>query len=1151
MVKEWVDTERRYKRAGINKMLAILRREHQTFFNEVLRRGAAANRKAAKPTRPRFDRTKAPQTVTVEPVGNLDAWAKVINEEAAKLDLALVAQATPVYENVASGVYEQLSVKLGAQPPKHEIFKQQHQGKLLAQKVTGITHTTKLKMHKVIRDGIEEELTVAEMVKRLKEKFPNIASNRFPTIARTEMGNAADAGTKAALKQSKTVLEVSVIGCEAVEPGIPTYKGKPTCNIQGVPKEDVDKLEFHINHTGAIVPSKFMDDKDVPNPLPDQFKDDPEPKPKPKPPQPNPVQAVIAPEPPPTPVEEVTGIAALLLKAKRRLRAFRKDREPRQRVNGAGEVVDMKDPRKALGQFRKLEGMETEEWKALMEQIKNADQLDWADDIELSASRFFNTNIDVVDFDLVDKTLDSLANLDGIDLPPMVIVVKNAKGQYTVVSGHEQAVAMNLLGRPIKARVFDPKKNPIKPDPKPDPIDVQPPAVAAKPLVDSGEFPQGLDNLEEVRSLGGSTGAKLVRDRDSGKLFVMKKGADGPHLEEEMLADSLYRAAGVNVPEFRRYLDSGGRPVKLAEFIDGDSLSDLPSAKQRAAFKQMQEDFGLDAFMGNWDVGGTGLDNVIVDSSGKVWRIDNGGSLRFRAQGARKTDDQFNPFSEDLWTMREQGNIANTIFGDMDWDAIERSLTKIDFDKILDAIPDKELRELMQERALQYRRTARMARNYRNGEYLSSYRDTQLRMGMKLRKNGMSEGAPTEMQVQNGTQFYDPDKGLWGGLRGTSANQTTPAAGTGMLDDPDDIFPQALAAVKTLKHHALKPDGPDFDHNNDTLNAFQSKFEDAPPHIKKHYAEVEEWVNKATLASLNQDADFFKTKDINVEKLPPKKPTKPKSDKTAMEALQDTAREIFGSKYDNAGNAVEAWKASQASDSWYPESMSHSFFQMKQTGLKDKDVFLKGNTYAGLESDYKQMASDYGLTVEELDTAMGLQHQWTQEVLEHARFTGNDWERGVVLLRRSCPTEEFGVSRWSDLKVGEFYEARPGQRGPNMSSSIAQSYTLNGDSVAEQAVPHSRITGLYWAGRSWNHPNTRGFAGEHENEFTFFAPGIPMAYRGEYRDVRDTLNSNYATGKYGTDATKWNVPLDHIKKFLARLLRKLYVRRDCSCQKSH
>lgn len=129
----------------------------------------------------------------------------------------------------------------------------------MAAKVTGITETTRTRLRAEIERGLKDDLTVAEMVKRLRQRVPEIAAGRIPTIARTEMGRAADEGRKQGLKESGTVRLVSVVGCEAREPGSPTYRGESTCNIENVPIGDIDLLEFHINHTGTIIAAAFLE----------------------------------------------------------------------------------------------------------------------------------------------------------------------------------------------------------------------------------------------------------------------------------------------------------------------------------------------------------------------------------------------------------------------------------------------------------------------------------------------------------------------------------------------------------------------------------------------------------------------------------------------------------------------------------------------------------------------------------------------------------------------------------------------------------------------------------------------------------------------------------------------------------------------------
>ena len=93
----------------------------------------------------------------------------------------------------------------------------------------------------------------------MRQELPAL-NRRIPTIARTEMGMAADEGAKASMVNSEVVTHCSVIGCES-------STDHPTlginCNIENVPIEDVDKIEFHINHTGTWIPSKFKSTDDI------------------------------------------------------------------------------------------------------------------------------------------------------------------------------------------------------------------------------------------------------------------------------------------------------------------------------------------------------------------------------------------------------------------------------------------------------------------------------------------------------------------------------------------------------------------------------------------------------------------------------------------------------------------------------------------------------------------------------------------------------------------------------------------------------------------------------------------------------------------------------------------------------------------------
>lgn len=151
-------------------------------------------------------------------------------------------------------------------------------------------------------------------------------------------------------------------------------------------------------------------------------------------------------------------------------------------------------------------------------------------------------------------------------------------------------------------------------------------------------FPDDLNDLKEIQNLGGSTGAKLVEDQD-GNQFVLKSGQKNPdHLKEEFNADEAYRALGIDVPSSKLYETAEG-PKKLAEFIDGTLLRDVENKEDFDKVEDvLRKGFVADCLLGNWDVVGLEDDNVLLGKDGNVYRLDNGGALRFRAQGEPKGD---------------------------------------------------------------------------------------------------------------------------------------------------------------------------------------------------------------------------------------------------------------------------------------------------------------------------------------------------------------------------------------------------------------------------------------------------------------------------------------------------------------------------------
>jgi hypothetical protein len=164
-------------------------------------------------------------------------------------------------------------------------------------------------------------------------------------------------------------------------------------------------------------------------------------------------------------------------------------------------------------------------------------------------------------------------------------------------------------------------------------------------------FPSSISDVQKIKGLGGSTGASLVQD-SAGNLYVMKKGNSAGHLLEESAADSAYNDLGADVPPHKVY-DTPSGPVKLAKFVDGQTLAQAQAkdpVKAEQAATSLRRHFAADAVLGNWDVVGLEADNVLISTNGKTYRIDNGGSLRYRAQGGLKKE--FSEYPDEIFSMR-------------------------------------------------------------------------------------------------------------------------------------------------------------------------------------------------------------------------------------------------------------------------------------------------------------------------------------------------------------------------------------------------------------------------------------------------------------------------------------------------------------------
>lgn len=220
-----------------------------------------------------------------------------------------------------------------------------------------------------------------------------------------------------------------------------------------------------------------------------------------------------------------------------------------------------------------------------------------------------------------------------------------------------------------------------------------------------GDTHAGIPDLSKakfIKDLPGSTGPKLYETPD-GKQYVVKTGKSDDHLLNEATADRVYRALGVPTPN-SGVTTMDGKLVKYSEFIhDAQTLQEWKAGKTTAEVKMMHEQlskhFVADAVIANWDVIGMTNDNILI-KNGVAYRADNGGALKYRAQGGLK-GAKFAETVGELQTMRSSLNPSTSkIFGGVTDEQIKSQSLHIlaNKSKILDQISDTDTKQTMAKR---------------------------------------------------------------------------------------------------------------------------------------------------------------------------------------------------------------------------------------------------------------------------------------------------------------------------------------------------------------------------------------------------------------------------------------------------------------------
>lgn len=163
------------------------------------------------------------------------------------------------------------------------------------------------------------------------------------------------------------------------------------------------------------------------------------------------------------------------------------------------------------------------------------------------------------------------------------------------------------------------------------------------------------DTLHKVESQLGSNEGGWYERPSSGERFYIKFYENPDQAKVEFIANSIYAKLGIKAVK-SEMIEVDGREAIASPEIP----SPQPTYREdQKASQEVRDGFVADAFLANWDVVGLNYDNIVQGEDG-MYRVDNGGSIIFRAQGDPK---EFSPHDiPELETMLNPNFTAGQVF---------------------------------------------------------------------------------------------------------------------------------------------------------------------------------------------------------------------------------------------------------------------------------------------------------------------------------------------------------------------------------------------------------------------------------------------------------------------------------------------------------
>tara|TARA_R110002020_G_scaffold5979_1_gene24744 strand:- start:9196 stop:12225 length:3030 start_codon:yes stop_codon:yes gene_type:complete len=177
----------------------------------------------------------------------------------------------------------------------------------------------------------------------------------------------------------------------------------------------------------------------------------------------------------------------------------------------------------------------------------------------------------------------------------------------------------------------------------------------------------------------GSNSGGLKKD-SKGNLFYVKH-ENSERNKSEVFATNIYKEAGINVPDVE-LINYNGTLATKSKWLDNPithtAFSNSPP-EQLLNSPDVKDGFFVDALLANYDVAGASYDNF-VESNGKIYRVDSGGTFQHRAMSKELKPNYQNwsgKYIDELSSMMDTQYNSGKIFSTMTDDDIKRAANNL------------------------------------------------------------------------------------------------------------------------------------------------------------------------------------------------------------------------------------------------------------------------------------------------------------------------------------------------------------------------------------------------------------------------------------------------------------------------------------------